>query len=124
MATGAHTPSVRFLSDEDLPGDIVLALRRRQPLLDIVRVQEVGLIRTPDPDVLEWAARERRQVVTRDRNTMTAHAYQRVVAGLPMPGIFVVPEDMSIGQAVKELELIALASESADWNDQVIFLPL
>jgi hypothetical protein len=41
-----------------------------------------------------------------------------------MPGVFVIPEDMSIGQAIKELELIALASDPDDWRDQVIFLPL
>jgi hypothetical protein len=113
-----------MLSDEDVPGDIVRGLRQRQPDLDVVRVQEVGLVHTDDAVILEWAAREGRQIFTRDRNTMTGHAYDRVVQGLPMVGVFVIPEDMSIGQAVKELELIALASDSPDWHDRVIFLPL
>ena len=43
--------------DEDVHGDIVNGLRRRQPGLDVVRVQDVGLRQTPDPDILEWAAR-------------------------------------------------------------------
>jgi hypothetical protein len=113
-----------MLSDEDIPGDIVRGLRQRQPNLDVVRVQEVVLMHASDADILEWAAREGRQVFTRDRNTMTRHAYDRIAEGLPMLGVFVIPEDMSIGQAVKELELIALASESDDWRDRVIFLPL
>ena len=58
---------------------------------------------TPDPDILEWAAGEDRQIFTRDRGTMTDHAYDRVVQGLPMPGVFVIAEDMPVGQAVKEL---------------------
>jgi hypothetical protein len=115
---------LRMLSDEDVPGDIIRGSRQRQPSLDIVRAQEVGLMHTPDPDILEWAAREGRQLITRDRTTMTPHAYERVAHGLPMPGVFVIPEEMSVGPAVKELELIALASESDDWRDRVIFLPL
>jgi hypothetical protein len=115
---------LRLLSDEDVPAAVTRALRRRQPALDVVRVQEVGLMSTPDPDVLAWAAREDRQIFTRDCNTMTAHAYDRVGQGLPMAGVFVLPEQMPIGQAVTELEMIALASDSDEWHDQVIFLPL
>jgi hypothetical protein len=105
---------LRLVSDEDVPGDIVSGLRQRQPGLDVVRVQEVGLMHTPDPAVLEWAAREDRQVITRDRNTMTAHAWDRVRCGQFMPGVFVLPEQIPIGQAVTELEMLALASDSGD----------
>ncbi len=115
---------LQMLSDEDVPGDIVYGLRQRHPGLDIVRVQEVGLMHTPDPVVLDWAAREGRQIVTRDRNTMTRYAYERVVQALPMPGIFVIPEEMSIGNAIKELEIIALASEAEECSNQVVSLPL
>jgi hypothetical protein len=115
---------LRLLSDEDVPAAIVRVLRQRHPGLDVVRVQEVGLMSTPDPMVLEWAANEGRQVFTRDCNSMTAHAYARVTQGLPMPGVFVIPERMPIGQAVAELEMLALASDPDDWRDCVIFLPL
>lgn len=115
---------LRMLSDEDLPGAIIRGIRQRHPDLDVVRAQEVGLMLTDDPDILEWAAREGRQLITRDRKTMTRHAYDRVAAGLPMPGVFVIPEHMPIGQAIKELELIALASESDEWKDRIEFLPL
>jgi len=115
---------LRLLSDEDIPGDLVRELRRRLPTLDVVRVQEVGLRSAPDPIVLAWAAHEGRQIFTRDRNTMTGHAYDRARQRLPLPGVFVLPERISIGQAVAELEMIVLASEASDWQDQVIFLPL
>ena len=114
---------LRLLSDEDITGAIVAGLRQRQPSLDIVRVQEVGLMQTPDPDILEWAASEGRQILTRDRKTMTRHAHDRVVQGLPMAGVFVIPEHMPIGVAVKEIEFLALASELDDWRGRVIFLP-
>jgi hypothetical protein len=115
---------LRLLSDEDVPGDIVRGLRRRQPELDVVRVQEVDLRGTRDRDVLAFAAAEGRQVFTRDRNSMTADAYDRVARGLPMPGVFVLPEHISLGKAVTELELLAFASDPDDWKDRVIFLPL
>jgi hypothetical protein len=115
---------LRILSDEDVPGDIVRGLRQRGPGLDIVRVQEAGLMSVPDPDVLEWAAQAGRQVVTRDRSTMTAPASDRVARGLPMSGLFVLPERMPIGQAIAELEMLVLATEPDEWRDQIIFLPL
>jgi hypothetical protein len=115
---------LRLLSDEDVPGDIVRGLRQRQPSLDVVRVQEAGLMSTADFRILEWAAREGRQVFTRDRNSMTAEAWGRVTRGLSMPGVFVIPEEMTIGRAVRELEVIGMASDPADWEGQVIFLPL
>jgi hypothetical protein len=75
---------LRLLSDEDVPGEIIHALRQRQPDLDISRVQEVGLMHTDDSVILAWAAAQGRQVL-RDRNTMTAAAWERVNQGLPMP---------------------------------------
>jgi len=48
---------LRLLIDEDVHGDIVEGLRRRQPAVDFVRVVDVGLGRSADSRILEWAAR-------------------------------------------------------------------
>jgi len=77
-----------------------------------------------DAAVLEWAASEDRQVFSRDHKTMIAEAWYRVAQGVRMPGLFVIPEDMPIGQAVRELEMIVLASEPDEWRERVIFMPL
>jgi len=55
---------------------------------------------------------------------MIAEAWYRVAQGVRMPGLFVIPEDMPIGQAVRELEMIVLASEPDEWRERVIFMPL
>ena len=47
-----------LVSDENFNNDIVRGLLRRNPNLDIVRVQDVGLRGADDPDILEWAANE------------------------------------------------------------------
>src|SRR5438067_12060064 len=115
---------LRLLIDEDVHGDIVDGLRRRQPALDLVRVQEVGLRHTADPIILEWAAQQRRVVVSVDKKTLAVDAWDHVARGLPMPGVAILRIVLSIGQAVTELELIACAGEPDDLRDQVVYLPL
>ena len=43
---------LRLLADENFNGDVVRALLLRQPDLDIVCVQDVGLAGIADPDIL------------------------------------------------------------------------
>jgi hypothetical protein len=55
---------------------------------------------------------------------MTRHAYDRVRAGLPMPGVFEIPQNLPVGQAIEELLPIAELSLEGEWTDQVRYLPL
>ncbi len=115
---------LRLLIDEDVHGDIVDGLRRRQPGLDLVRVQDVGLRHTPDPIILEWAAQQGRVVVSVDKKTLAVDAWDRVARDLPMSGVAILRILLTIGQAINELELIALAGDPEDFRDQVIYLPM
>ena len=111
-------------TDESLHGHIVLGLRRREPNLDLVLVEEAGLRGSTDPVVLEWAAREGRVLVTQDEQTMIGFAWDRVKAGLAMPGLIVRGKGVSIRQAIDDLLLIARCGLAEDFNDQVKHLPL
>lgn len=115
---------VRFIADENIDPDLVLGLRRRVDGLDIVRVQDVGLRTADDPTILQWAADDGRLLVTHDIKTVPDFAHDRVAAGQPMPGVFVVPTSMSIGEAIDELSLIADASKPDEWANKVVYLPL
>ena len=115
---------LRLLSDEDVPKSIVRGLLFRQPDIDILRVQEVGLRTKDDPFILEWAANESRVLVTRDRQTMIGHAYQRVQSSQLMPGLIVLHEEMSIGQAVEQILMTAVCCTAAELENRVLFLPL
>lgn len=75
---------LRLLADETFNGDIVRGLLLRQSDLDIVRVQDVGLVSADDPDVLAWAAENNRIILTHDRASMSDFAYERVAAGEEM----------------------------------------
>jgi Domain of unknown function (DUF5615) len=92
--------------------------------LDVVRVQDVGLRTLDDPVVLEWAAENSRIVLTHDVATMADFAYDRIAAGLVMPGLFEVPRSVSVGVAIEEIELLNLYSLDGEWEGQVRYLPL
>jgi hypothetical protein len=115
---------LRLAADENFNNDIVRGLRRRRPDLDIVRVQEAGLSGAVDHDVLEWAARESRVLLTHDVSTMTRYPYERVEAGLPMPGVFQVSRGISLTLVIEDILLIAECSIAGEWEGQVRYLPL
>ena len=105
---------VRFATDENVRTPILEGFRTRRPDVDIVRVQDVGMRRAEDPAILGWAASEGRVLLTHDVQTMTGHAYHRVAAGLPMPGLVVIPFKRPIGQAIEDLVLAVEASLDSD----------
>ena len=115
---------LRLAADENFDGRIVRGLLRVLPELELVRVQDTPLAEAADEDVLEWAAREGRLVLTHDVGTMTAAAWARVRAGLPMPGIIEVSSEEPIGRAIDEIRLIVLVSRPWEHEGQVLFLPL
>jgi len=59
---------LRLLSDENFNGDIVRGLFLRQPDLDLLRVQDVGLRKVDDPEIIDWATSNGRILLTHDRN--------------------------------------------------------
>ena len=103
---------------------IVRGLLYRLPDLNLVRVQDVGLEAAIDPVVLAWAAQNQRIVVTHDRATLPAFAFRRIVAGEPMPGVFVINDRLPVGRAIEELILVTTCSEASEWEGIVLYLPL
>ena len=95
-------------ADENLNNDILRGLSRRVAALDLVRIQDVGLTGADDPTVLEWAARNGRVLITHDVKTITRHAHERVRKGQPMPGVFEVSQNVSVGKAIEDLILLKL----------------
>ncbi len=113
-----------LLSDENFNGDIVRGLFLRQPNLDLLRVQDVGLKEIDDSAILAWAAIKERILLTHDRATMPDFAYERLVRGESMAGLFVVNDRMPIRQAIDELLLLVNYSEQVEWKGIVLYLPL
>jgi len=110
--------------DENFNNDIVRGLLRRNPNLNIIRAQDVGLSGAADPAILEWAAREGRVLLTHDVSTMTHHAYERIRAGKPMPGVFEVSRSLPISTVIDDILLLVECSREGEWEGEVRYLPL
>jgi hypothetical protein len=115
--------ALRFAADENLNERLLLALARRFPGLDVVRIRETRVVGGSDEEVLAWAAAEDRVLLTHDARTMPPRAWNRVAAGRAMPGLVVIPWNAPSGRVVEELSLLVAAGLPADLCDTVLFLP-
>jgi Domain of unknown function (DUF5615) len=115
---------MRFLADENFDNRILEGVRREKPDFDVIRVQDTEIYQADDSAALAWAAKENRILLTRDVNTMVGIAYERVEAGLPMLGVIEIRRQASIGEAVEEILTVIGASNAAEWENKVTYLPL
>jgi hypothetical protein len=120
---------VRFLVDEQLRGQLWHALawhnlRGAYPL-DVVRVGDPADLPqgTTDPDVLVWAEREGRILVSADRRTLLGHFTDHLRAGRHSPGLFLLRPLSSLPQIVDFLVAVAYASEASEWVDVWRYIP-
>lgn len=113
-----------FAVDENFNMQIVNGVLRRLPEADILRVQDAGLEGANDPTALEWAAGEGRVLLTHDVNTLTAFAYERIAAGLPMPGVFEVSLGVPTKVVIEDILLLAECSVEGEWKGKVSYLPI
>lgn len=115
---------ISFLVDQNFNERIIDGLTRREAELAFTHVRDVGLSAAPDELVLEWAAPRGLVLLTHDRRTIPPIAYDRVAAGLAMPGVFLVRDDMPIGQAIDELLIVASCLDEDECKDIVRYFPL
>lgn len=114
---------MRFLADENLDNNILRGILRRQPNLDIVRVQDVGLFGKDDPTVLAWAAKENRILLTHDVATITRYAYERIAKSLNMPGVIEITASSSLGKAIADIILFIECGVDGELEGQILYLP-
>ena len=115
---------LKYAIDEDFNHDIVRGLERKDPSLDMLTIQDVGILEAHDRDVLAWAAQEGRILLTHDVRTMPIYAAERLREGQTMPGLILVPQLLPIGQAIDDLLLIAQCGEVGEYEGFILRLPL
>jgi len=107
--------------DENVAAAITQGLRRRG--VDVLTVQEDGREAAPDPEVLDRAGELGRVVFTRDEDFLQV-ASRRQHAREAFPGvIYAHPLRASIGQCVRDLELLAGCLEPGEIAGRVQHLP-
>src|SRR6516225_3753842 len=88
--------ALRYLFDEHLRGELWRAVGTHNAhaadALDVVRVGDPSdlPLSSSDPDILLWAERAGRVVVSRDRRTMIGDLLTHLAAGRGSPGLFVI----------------------------------
>jgi hypothetical protein len=108
--------------DVHIPRSITLELRLRG--VDILTSQEDLTARLPDPDLLDRATALQRVLVTFD-DDLLKEAKRRQVNSIAFAGvIYARLLHISIGDAVRDLEIIAKAAEIEDMANRVEYLPL
>lgn len=114
---------LKFLADENFDNTIIRGLFRRNPTLDIIRVQDVELSGKDDPSVLGWAAQEGRILLTHDVSTITRYAYDRLKEGQPMPGVIEISTDAPIRRVIEDILVLVECSQDGELEGQVQYLP-
>jgi predicted homoserine dehydrogenase-like protein len=89
----------------------------------VLSVQALGLTGSDDPTELAVAAEQGRILVTQDVQTVTRFAFERVDAGLPMPGVIEVVAGASLGAAIDDLALAVQSHDHGELEGQIIYLP-
>lgn len=113
----------RFLADEDLRFEIVLAVRRLEPAIDFPTVVELGQAGSTDDEVLELAHADGRILVSHDVNTLRGLADVRVADGRGVSGVLLTPQRSATRDVAESIHTVWGASEAEEWVDRVVFIP-
>ena len=91
--------------------------------MDFQTATQAGLAGRQDPEVLLLAASEGRVLVTHDKQTMPRH-FGEFAAKAPSPGLIVVPQHLAVAHVIEDLAVIWSASQSEEWINRLVYLPL
>jgi hypothetical protein len=107
--------------DEHVHKGITDKLRQRG--VDVLTVQEDGRTGTPDPLVLDRATELQRVIFTQDQDFLV-EANHRQVEGVSFAGVIYAHQRLAtIGDCIRDLEIIAKASDPEDLANCVQYLP-
>jgi hypothetical protein len=119
---------LRYLFDENLRGllwrhDQRHNVRGIDPI-DVARIGDPGALPlgSLDPEILRWAEQANRILVSRDERTLGTHLADHLASGGRCPGIFLV-RVVPLATIVEFLACAAYASEGAEWENQITFIP-
>jgi hypothetical protein len=114
--------SLAFYMDEHVPRPITIGLRIRQ--VDVLTAQEDDHRETDDDILIDRAGELGRVMFSFDAD-MLREATRRQEAGESFSGvIFAHPTQISVGECIRDLEIMAEAGEPEDLQNRVFYLPL
>jgi len=114
--------SVKLYMDVHVRRAVTEGLRLRG--IDVLTAQEDGKRRLADPMLLDRAGELDRLLFTQD-DDLLREAKFRQQSGIEFTGIVYAHQlNISVGECIDDLEIIAGASELSEWLNRVEYLPL
>lgn len=114
--------TIALYMDEHVRRAITIGLRLRG--VDVLTVQEDGLAGTPDPILLDRATKLQRVLFSQDQDFLV-EASLRQAEGIGFIGVIYASQlSVSIGDCIRDLEIIAQATEPEDLANSILYLPL
>lgn len=113
--------TIPLYMDEHVRASVTEGLRRRD--VDVLTVQEDGRGRREDPEILDRAGELSRVLFTQD-DDLLIEATRRQRAGERFGGVIYAHQlNITDGECIDQLELIAKSSDVEEWTNMTFFLP-
>ena len=114
---------LRFLADANLDQRIVSGVKRLASEIDFVDANRAGLRGLSDPHVPKLAADQGRILVSHDCKTLPRH-FSEFTTEQTCPGVILLRQNLPLKVAIEELHLIWAASQSVEYENRLVWLPL
>ena len=112
---------VPLYMDHHVPSAITIGLRKRG--VDVLTAEEDGSALLDDDPLLDRATWLGRVLFSQDQDLLVI-AHRRARAGPPFAGVVYAHQlGISIGQAVRDLELVAKVLQPEDMRNRVEYIP-
>jgi predicted nuclease of predicted toxin-antitoxin system len=114
--------SVKLYMDVHVRRAVSIGLRLSG--MDVLTAQEDGAAAFDDPLLLDRATELGRILFTQDDDFLREAARRQIIGERFAGVIYAHQLNVTVGQCIADLELIAQATEAEEWVNQVIYLPL
>ncbi|MBX9258638.1 DUF5615 family PIN-like protein [Desmonostoc muscorum CCALA 125] len=78
---------------------------------------------TLDPEILCWCEEHDFILVANNPRTMPVHLVEHIAQRRNIPGIFILNDNLTIGQIINQLSIISQASFDGEYQNQIVNLP-
>ena len=121
---------IAFVLDENLRGKPLWHAIRHHNLgggmrIDATRVGDPAdlPLRSSDSDILAWAERADRIILTGDAATFPAELAAHLHRGRTSPGVFVIRPSATVAAVLRWLGLVAADDQPDQWSNWVAYIP-
>jgi predicted nuclease of predicted toxin-antitoxin system len=114
---------IRFQADADLNQAIVTGILRLEPMIDFQASNVANLSGLTDLEVLAFAAKDGKVLVSHDQRTMPKY-FAEFAMNQASGGVIIVLQSLPISEVINNLIKIWQTSEAEDWINRIAYLPL